>query len=105
MYQQSSRSFQGSLQGGFKSTSSSLQNHSQMILGMIYLITHDKTTLGAMEGQVLDDSKNTNITKEEDESCQFISNLTISIHDYTLRGIDKQASLLGPIISASDGPN
>ena len=48
---------------------------------MIYLITHDKTTLGAMEGQVLDDSKNTNITKEEDESCQFISNLTISIHD------------------------
>ena len=44
-----------------------------MILGMIDLITHYETTLGAMEGQVLDDSKNTNITKEEDESCQFIS--------------------------------
>ena len=52
-----------------------------MILGMINLITHNKTTLGAIEGQVLDDSKNTNITKE-DESCQFNSNLTISNHDF-----------------------
>ncbi len=31
------------------------------------MITHDENTLGAMEGQVLDDSKNTKITKEEDE--------------------------------------
>ena len=38
-----------------------------MILGMIHLITHYETTLGAIEGQVLDDNKNTNITKEEDE--------------------------------------
>ena len=52
---------------------------------MIILITHNKTTLGAIEGQVLDDSKNTNITKEEDESCQFISNLSISNHDYSYR--------------------
>ena len=44
-----------------------------MILGMIDLITHYETTLGAMEGQVLDDSKNTNITKEEDEFVNFIS--------------------------------
>ena len=56
-----------------------------MILGMIHLITHYETTLGAIEGQVLDDSKNTNITKEEDESCQFISNLSISIHDYSVK--------------------
>ena len=34
---------------------------------MITVITHDENTLGAMEGQVLDDSKNTKITKEEDE--------------------------------------
>ena len=45
-----------------------------MILGMIDLITHDETTLGAMEDQVLDDSKNTTkITKEEDEFVNFIS--------------------------------
>ncbi len=52
-----------------------------MLLGMIDLITHYETTLGAMEGQVLDDSKNTNITKEEDEVVNFISYLTISIHN------------------------
>ena len=34
-----------------------------------------------VEGQVLDDSKNTIITKEEDEFVNFISYLTISIHD------------------------
>ena len=33
------------------------------------------------QGQVLDDSKNTIITKEEDEFVNFISYLTISIHD------------------------
>ena len=38
-----------------------------MILGMIYLTTHDENSLGVIEGQVLDDNKNTNITKEEDE--------------------------------------
>ena len=38
-----------------------------MILGMINLTTHDEKSLGAIEGQVLDDNKNTNITKEEDE--------------------------------------
>ena len=38
-----------------------------MILGMIDLTTHDEKTLrAAIEGQVLDDSKNTIITKEED---------------------------------------
>jgi hypothetical protein len=37
-----------------------------MILGMIDLTTHDEKTLQAVEGQVLDDSKNTIITKEED---------------------------------------
>ena len=52
-----------------------------MILGMIDLTTHDEKTLRAIEGQVLDDSKNTNITKEEDELVNFISYLTISIHD------------------------
>ena len=56
-----------------------------MILEMIILITHDETTLGAIEGQVLDDSKNTNITKEEDEFCQYISNLSISNHDYSVK--------------------
>ena len=35
----------------------------------------------SVEGQVLDDSKNTIITKEEDEFVNFISYLTISIHD------------------------
>ena len=34
---------------------------------MIHLITHEENTRGAMEGQVLDDSKNTKITKEEDD--------------------------------------
>ena len=48
---------------------------------MIDLTTHDEKTLRAIEGQVLDDSKNTNITKEEDELVNFISYLTISIHD------------------------
>ena len=38
-----------------------------MILGMIDEKTHDEKTLRAIEGQVLDDSKNTIITKEEDE--------------------------------------
>ena len=33
-----------------------------MMMGMIILITHDETTLGKIEGQVLDDSKNTKIT-------------------------------------------
>ena len=33
-----------------------------MILGLIILLTHDETTLGAIEGHVLDDSENTNIT-------------------------------------------
>ena len=37
-----------------------------MILGMIDLTTHDEKTLRVVEGQVLDDSKNTIITKEED---------------------------------------
>ena len=37
-----------------------------MILGMIDLTTHDEKTLRAVEGQVLDDNKNTIITKEED---------------------------------------
>ena len=32
---------------------------------MINLITHDEKTLGAIEGQVLDNSKNTKVTKEE----------------------------------------
>ena len=52
-----------------------------MILGMIDLTTHDEKTLRVVEGQVLDDSKNTIITKEEDEFVNFISYLTISIHD------------------------
>ena len=33
---------------------------------MINLTTHDETTLGAMDGQVLDDNKNTIITKGKD---------------------------------------
>ena len=33
---------------------------------MIDLTTHDEKTLRVVEGQVLDDSKNTIITKEED---------------------------------------
>ena len=37
-----------------------------MILGMIDLTTHDEKTLRVVGGQVLDDSKNTIITKEED---------------------------------------
>ena len=40
---------------------------------MIYLNTHDERTLRALEGQVLDDSKNTNITKKEDEVVNYIS--------------------------------
>ena len=44
-----------------------------MILGMIDLTTHDEKTLRAIEGQVLDDSKNTNITKKEDEVVNYIS--------------------------------
>ena len=34
---------------------------------MINLVTHDETTLGAIEGHVPDDSKNINITNVEDE--------------------------------------
>ena len=70
-----------------------------MILGMIHLITHDETTLGAIEGQVLDDSKNTIITKEEDEFCQFISYRKISIHD-SLVEVNQAIfawSLVGPV--------
>ena len=37
-----------------------------VILGIIDLTTHDEKTLQAIEGQVLDDSKDTIITKEED---------------------------------------
>ena len=36
-----------------------------MILKMIILITHEETTLRATDGQVLDDSKNTKVTKED----------------------------------------
>ena len=42
-----------------------------MMLEMIILITHNKTTLGAIEGQVLDDSKNTK------ESLRKMVNLSI----------------------------
>ena len=53
-----------------------------MILGMIDLTTHDEKTLrAAIEGQVLDDSKNTIITKEEDGFVNFISYRKISNHD------------------------
>ena len=52
-----------------------------MILGMIDLTTHDEKTLRAVEGQVLDDSKNTIITKEEDGFVNFISYRKISNHD------------------------
>ena len=49
---------------------------------MIILITHDETTLGAIEGQVLDDSKNTKISlKEEDEFVNFISYRKVSNQD------------------------
>ena len=48
-----------------------------MILGLIILITHEETTLAAIEGQVLI----TNITWEEDECCQFISNREIPLQD------------------------
>ena len=43
-----------------------MMNTTDMILGMIDLTTHDEKTLRVVEGQVLDDSKNTKITKEED---------------------------------------
>ena len=34
-----------------------------MVLGMIYLTTHDENSLGVIEGQVLDDNKNTNFQR------------------------------------------
>ena len=53
-----------------------------MILGLIDLTTHDEKTLrAAIEGQVLDNSKNTIITKEEDGFVNFISYRKISNHD------------------------
>ena len=38
-----------------------------MILGMINMTSYDSNNLWDVEGQVLDDSKNYKITKEEDE--------------------------------------
>ena len=45
--------------------------------------THNDDTLRADEGQVQDDSKNNDIT-EEDDDCQYISVIAYSIHDFTL---------------------
>ena len=53
-----------------------------MILEMIILTTHDETTQGVTEGQVLDDSKNTKFTKEDGKTCQYISKHTLQ--PYTL---------------------
>ena len=55
-----------------------------MILGLDFT-THNDDTLRADEGQVQDDSKNNDIT-EEDDDCQYISVISNSIHDlYSLR--------------------
>ena len=62
---------------------------------MIDLTTHDEKTLRVVEGQVLDDSKNTIITKEEDGFVNLFQFVRILF--MTLRGFDKQASLLGPL--------
>ena len=45
------------------------------------MTSHDGNNLLDVEGQVLDDSKNYKITEEDDEVVNFISNLSISIHD------------------------
>ena len=50
-----------------------------MILGLDFT-THNDDTLRADEGQVQDDSKNNDIT-EEDDDCQYISVISNSIHD------------------------
>ena len=47
-----------------------------MILGII-LITHDEANLREIEGQVHDDSKNTDITEEDDEMSIYFSYLFI----------------------------
>ena len=62
--------------------SASVENH--LILGTIDLTSHDGNNLWDVEGQVLDDSKNNNITKEDDGDVNLISNREIPIHDYTL---------------------
>ena len=54
------------------------------ILGLIDETSHDSVNLWDVEGQVLDDSKNNNITKEDDGDVNLISNREIPIHDYTL---------------------
>ena len=58
-----------------------------MILGMIDVTSHDGNNLWDVEGQVPDDSKNNNITKEEDEIVNLFSNLAISIHDLVCKSI------------------
>ena len=53
--------------------------------------THNDDTLRADEGQVQDDSKNNDIT-EEDDDCQYISVISNSIHDlYSVK--DKNITL------------
>ena len=72
-----------------------------MILGMIDLTTHDEKTLRAIEGQVLDDSKNTIITKEEDEL--FLSSLSriisLTVNKYEVK--DKQFSVFSPVMKSN----
>ena len=55
-----------------------------MILGLIDVTSHDGNNLWDVEGQVPDDSKNNNITKEDDGDVNLISNREIPIHDNTL---------------------
>ena len=50
-----------------------------LILGLDFT-THNDDTLRADEGQVQDDSKNNDIT-EEDDDCQYISVISNSIDD------------------------
>ena len=59
-----------------------------MILGMIDVTSHDGNNPWDVEGQVPDDSKNNNITKEEDEIVNLFSNLAISIHDLICKSIN-----------------
>ena len=56
----------------------------KMILGLDFT-THNDDTLRADEGQVQDDSKNNDIT-EEDDDCQYISVISNSIHDNMTKG-------------------
>ena len=61
-----------------------------MILGLDFT-THNDDTLRADKGQVQDDSKNNDIT-EEDDDCQYISVISNSIHDlYSVK--DKNITL------------